>query len=212
MKRTFSIIAAVHDQSAAISENLPALLSQQYEGRYEVIVVDESSTDDTLDVLKQLKTDNPHLYTTFLPKYQFQRNRRRLALTIGVKAAKNDWVIFIDINTPPSSDTWLEELSAQIESGEKLQLGYISRKKGNVRLQPFYNLEDARSLVSKNERAEACIGHQGSHLRYLQGKYDFMVVKRSEAHEALRLFGNDLHGGRLFARSLRVALYNLVHQ
>ena len=59
----------VYDQSEELKENLPLLLQQEYEsGGYEVIVVDESSTDSTPDVLKLLKGEYPHLYSTFLPK------------------------------------------------------------------------------------------------------------------------------------------------
>ena len=67
-ERRFSIIMAVCDQAYELKENLTAFLSQQYEPGYEVIVVDESSTDETPDVLKLLKNDYPKLYTTFLPK------------------------------------------------------------------------------------------------------------------------------------------------
>lgn len=80
---TFSIVIGVHDQAEEIEQNLPSLLTQQFEGGYEVIVVDESSTDETVDVLKRLKSNHPHLYTTFLPKYHFQNNRRRLCLHPG---------------------------------------------------------------------------------------------------------------------------------
>ena len=109
---TFSIIMSVCDDACLIEENLPAFLEQEYEPGYEVIVVDESSTDNTADVLKLQKNEHPNLYTTFLPRPNRLVNRPRLALTLGVKAAKNDWVVFTDISTPPPSSQWLAELSA----------------------------------------------------------------------------------------------------
>ena len=146
-KPTFSIITAVQDQPQMLATYLPALLSQQYEG-YEVIVVDGSSTDESADVLKQLKADNPHLYTTFLPKYQFQRDRRRLAFTIGVKAAKHEWVVFTDITTSLPTDQWLMELSEFCCAPALLQLGYINKKNGDVRLRSFEDLSEARHLIN----------------------------------------------------------------
>ena len=186
---TFSIVIAVHDQAQEIAQNLPVLLTQQYGNGddYEVIVVDESSTDETADVLKQLKTQYSHLYTTFLPKYQFQKNRRRLALTIGVKAARKEWLIFVDISTPPPSDLWLEELSQSAYAPTALMLGYINRKKGTVRLQTFDDIEKARHIISKTERARTH-GHDGQWLRYLRGRYDFVVVGTNMGHDTLRLF------------------------
>ena len=85
-KPSFSIVIAVRDQSDDLKANLPALLGQKYDS-FEVVVVDEHSTDDSSDFLKQQKAENDRLYSTFIPTYQFQRNRRRLAYSIGVKAS-----------------------------------------------------------------------------------------------------------------------------
>lgn len=206
----FSIITAVHDQGTEIADNLPALLTQQYEPGYEVIVVDESSSDNTTDVLKQLKAVYPHLYSTFLPKYHFQENRQRLALTLGVKAAKYDWVVFTDINTPPTSDLWLRELADNTGDSAELVLGYYNRKSGQTRLQIFYDVDDARGIVCKAERKQAN-GHSGRWLRYLRGKYDFIAVPTALGHDVLRLFGQKLRGRHLLGRRLKVLAYNLFH-
>ena len=62
MKESFSIVMTVYDQASELESNLPAFLTQEYEPGYEVIVVDETSTDNTEDVLKIMKNDYPHLY------------------------------------------------------------------------------------------------------------------------------------------------------
>lgn len=209
-KIQFSIIVTVHDQAREISEHLPTLLTQQYDDGYEVIVVDESSADDTTDVLKQLKTEYPHLYTTFLPKYHFQQNRQRLAFTIGVKAAKYDYTILADINTPPVSETWLHDLAEEIESlHPELMAGYFKRKNGVLKLQTFDDIAQAETIVSKAERKKAN-GHKGRWCRFLRGKYDFLVVKTTQGHELLRLFDTDLHGTRLLLCRIKVFLSSML--
>lgn len=185
----FSIVVAVHDQAQEIAQNLPVLLSQQYES-YEVIVVDMSSTDGTTDVLKQLKDSHPPLYTTFLPKYQFQKNPLRLADTIGVKAAKYEWIVFADINKLPPSEHWLEELAQFTCRPTVLLLGYIQEKTNDVRLQTFDNVADAQRKVKKTERERASGGNGARWLRYLRGRYDFMVVRADKGHETLKMFEN----------------------
>lgn len=188
---TFSIIMAVQDQPQMLADHLPALLSQRYEG-YEVIVVDGSSTDENADVLKQLKAENPHLYTTFLPKYQFQRDRRRLAFTIGVKAARHEWIVFTDLTNTPPSDQWLMELSEFCSASALLHLGYVNQKNGNVRLRSFESISEARRLISKAERWRAGIGHD-RWMKVLQKRanYDFIAVRADHGHELLRLFALD---------------------
>ena len=54
-----SIVIAVHNQATALEENLPSFLTLPYEGEYEVIVVNDMSTDDTPNVLKRMKTEYP---------------------------------------------------------------------------------------------------------------------------------------------------------
>jgi glycosyltransferase involved in cell wall biosynthesis len=187
-KATFSVIIAVHDQEQELEQNLPLLLTQQYDGDYEVIIVDESSSDGTVDVLKKLKTSHQHLYSTFLPKYHFQKNRRRLALTIGVKAAKYEWVIFADIDKPPLSETWLQELASFACTPTTLLLGYIKRKKNDVRLSTFEDVSSARRIVGQAEHWRAT--GKGRLMKYLRRNrnYDFIMVRTQQGHETLKFF------------------------
>jgi len=187
-KPSFSIVLAVQDQAEALHSQLPGLLTQQYED-FLVIVVDECSTDDTTDELKRLGNEYGHLYTTFVPKYHFQRDRRRLAFTIGTKATRNEWVIFTDVNTIPSSPTWLEEISEFAVSPNELLLGYVKRKTGDIRLKTFEDIAQARKLIVKTEQRRAF----GSkfftlHSSLFTRDYDFIVVRADRGHELLRLF------------------------
>ena len=210
METTFSVIMTVYDEARKLEENLPLFMEQDYEPGYEVIIVDESSTDDTADVLKLMKAKYPHLYTTFLPKPNRLVTRQRLALTLGVKAAKHSWVVFTDIHTPPPSSLWLKELSAFTAHPTTLLLGYISSKNGDVRLQQFENVSDARLLISNAERKRAN-GHQGRLMRYVRGKYDFVAVRTEQGHETLRLFERDIRGLRLLGRRAGIIIHNLLH-
>lgn len=55
-KEAISVIIATHNQADALRRNLPRILEQEYE-RFEVIVVNDASTDDTEDVLKNPGTE-----------------------------------------------------------------------------------------------------------------------------------------------------------
>lgn len=179
----FSIVIAVYDDAQLLEEHLPLFLGQNFENGYEVIVVDESSTDDTPDVLKRFKLQNPHLYTTFLPRYHFQKDRRRISLTIGSKAAKSDWIILTSISSYPLSENWLQELSDSIEPNDEILLGYIRRKKDEIRLKHFDSVDEASGSISTVEKRR----NQTYRLSFLHHDYDFIVVKNSKVHEMLRL-------------------------
>ena len=133
-ERRFSIIMTAYDQAYELKENLPVFLSQQYEPGYEVVVVDESSTDETADLLKLLKNDYPNLYTTFLPKSEGYALSKKQAYNIGVKAAKNDWLIFANANHPPVGDDVLQAISDSIDTTADLTLASSPRRASSFRL------------------------------------------------------------------------------
>jgi len=196
----------VYDNGSDLENHLPAFLTQSYEPGYEVIVVDESSTDNTDDVLKLMKQQYPHLYTTFLPKPDVHVTRKRLALTIGVKASKNEWVIFSDINSAPRNSTWLQSIADTLDKTTDVMLGRY--KKDDLIMQTFESIEEASDYIIKGERQRAD-GHKGTHLRKLRGKYDFIAVRATEAHELLKYFEQPIGLGRLLGLRLSIMFHNL---
>lgn len=198
----FSVIMTVFDNGNELEQHLPAFLTQQYEPGYEIIVVDESSTDNTDDVLKMMKQQYPHLYSTFLPKPDIHVTRKRLALTIGVKASKNEWIILSDIYSFPQSATWLQDISDNLGEESGIMLGYY--KKGELKMRLFEDMESASDYIIKGERQRAD-GHKGTRMRKLRGKYDFIVVKTDKAHELLKYFEQPVGFCRLL--SLRTSIF-----
>ena len=205
-ERRFSVIMTVYDNGQELEQHLPAFLTQDYSPGYEVIVVDESSTDHTEDVLKLQKQQYPQLYTTFLPKPNRNVTRKKLALTIGVKAAKKEWVVFSDIHAAPTSSTWLTEIAEAIDRSTDILLGYF--KKDQIRLQAYEDIEQSRSIIRKAERLRAD-GHRGKHLKRLRGKYDFIVVRTEKAHDVLKFFEHKISLRRLLGLRLSVMCHNL---
>ena len=184
-ERRFSIIMAVCDQAYELKENLTAFLSQQYEPGYEVIVVDESSTDETPDVLKLLKNDYPKLYTTFLPKSEGYALSKKQAYNIGIKAAKNDWIIFNTPSHSPADNDVLQAINDSIDDTADMTLGYLTKK--GIKLQAFYDVDDAKDHITHIERKLQKVRSRKRH-HYRWGRYDFIIIKKSVAVDILKYF------------------------
>ena len=187
----FSVVITTHDNARELEENLPAFLRQDYPGAFEVIVVEETSTDETADALKRMKMEFPHLYTTFVPDSSRYMSRRKLALTLGVKAAKHEWVVFTDINCQPAGEQWLQTLAKYADEDSDLICGYTNYADDSTSYQRFERLQQALYQMRKAQRGTAYayngnnlafrkslfLEHNGflGNLMYLRGEYDFMV-------------------------------------
>lgn len=105
-----TIVIAVHDNAKALQHHLPNILQQQYP-HFQVIVVSEKGDSETEDVLKRLQSRFSHLYYTLIPDSSRYMSRRKLQITLGVKAAKTEWIVLIDATCCPDSSLWLKTMA-----------------------------------------------------------------------------------------------------
>lgn len=102
-----SVIVYAQDDVESLEKCLLSLLSQDYEPGYEVIVVNEGASDEVQTLVGQLKLRHSNLYLTFTPDGARSLSRKKLAITIGVKAARNPVVVITDDHTVMPSSQWL---------------------------------------------------------------------------------------------------------
>ncbi|MDR0891749.1 MAG: glycosyltransferase [Mediterranea sp.] len=126
-----SVVICARDEADSLRELLPLILEQDYP-QFEVIVVNDASTDETEDVLTLLEEKYPHLYHSFTPESARYISHKKLALTLGIKASKYDWVVFTETNCRPASNQWLRLMARNFTSQTQIVLGYsgYDRTKG----------------------------------------------------------------------------------
>ena len=108
-----TVIIAAHNQAPALRRHLPEILAQEYD-RFEVIVVDMRSTDETKDILERLELQHAHLRHTFVPASARDISVERLALTLGFRAAAHEWVVITHPDCQPASPLWLQRIGETI--------------------------------------------------------------------------------------------------
>lgn len=195
-----------YDQAYELESNLPSYLTQEYEPGYEVIVVNESSTDQTEEVLKLFKNDYSHLYSTFLPKPNIPLFRKKFAFNIGTKAAKNEWIIFANVSNKLVASDIQKAINDNLSRDAQVTLGYHVRK--GIRLQPFATIDEAAPLIIKTERRLTKITER-KRFKYTWGRYDFIVIRKKDVVEMLKLFEQKISWYRLFCIRLSILFGNM---
>lgn len=121
-----SVIVYAKNESENLRKHLPALLTQEYPA-FEVIVINDGSTDESEDVLKTLKNEYKNLYHTYIPENARYLSRKKLSLTIGIKAAKYDLLLFTEANCEPVSPRWIASMVQPYRaSGTEVVLGFCA--------------------------------------------------------------------------------------
>ncbi len=123
-----SIVICAKNEAENLRSNLPAVLEQDFPD-FEVIVVDDCSTDETPDILATFKQTNPHLKVTTIENNDKFKHGKKLALTIGIKAAKNEWLLLTDADCMPASNKWLSFMHNSFADDKSIVLGYGGYKR-----------------------------------------------------------------------------------
>lgn len=128
-----SVIICARNEAATIRKNLTLVLEQDYP-QFEVIVVDDCSWDDTLSILKELQKEYPRLKILELKEDHFYKHGKKLALTIAIKSAQYEHLVFTDADCYPASKDWLTQMIETFDDKTDIVLGYgaYSNTKGFI--------------------------------------------------------------------------------
>ncbi len=134
-----SVIICARNEAENLVKNLPAFLTQSHP-KYEVIVVNDCSTDNSDEVLMDMKVQYPHLHITTIQKDRKFIHGKKLAVTVGIKAARNEQLLFSDADCHPVSNQWITNMSRHFSGKTELVLGVgkYEAKRGLLNLMVRY--------------------------------------------------------------------------
>ncbi len=117
-----SVIVYSQGDAENLTELLQALLNQKYPAAFEIVVVNEGESADVRDVVSMLRASNPNLYLTFTPDGVVSLSRKKLALTLGIKAARYDVVVLTTTGAIIQSPLWLRNMMAPFDADNNVEV------------------------------------------------------------------------------------------
>jgi cellulose synthase/poly-beta-1,6-N-acetylglucosamine synthase-like glycosyltransferase len=206
-----SVIICANNEADNLSTFLPSVLEQDYP-EFQVVVVNDCSTDDTELVLAGLKEKYNNLYYTSIPIDKKFFHGKKLALTIGIKAAKYEHLVMTDADCKPSSGKWLRLMAGKFSEKKKIVLGYGRYEKTGgllnklIRYETFWNavqyfgfalsvrpfMAVGRNLAYTKQLFENS-SQFSNNLMIASGDDDLFIVETADKNNTALCFAPDSH-------------------
>lgn len=116
-RTSISVIVAARNESANIEKCIHCILSQDYPSLlFELIIVDDCSTDDTVDIVSSISAPNLKLIklADFLTEDETVVSYKKRALTTGIMHSTGSLVVTTDADCW-MSENWLRSIAAYYE-------------------------------------------------------------------------------------------------
>lgn len=184
-----SIIISARNEYRNLEKNLVSILTQDYP-KFEVIVVNDCSWDDSQKLLEYYQENYEHLKVCKLVEQEKYPTGKKFALTIGIKAAQYEQLFFTDADCEPASNQWLRLMQCKLANNKEIVLGFSPFKKTSGFLNLFIRYEGvltAMAYFSAALRHQAFMG-VGRNLAYTRDL--FFKHKGFASHQHI-LSGDD---------------------
>ena len=135
-----SILIAAKNEAEHLPILIKALSEQNYQD-FEIVIIDDASTDHTKLILQKAARSNPHLVFKSIPKTDSYSGNKKNALTEAIALAQNKYLLFTDADCIPTSKNWISGMQSQFSAEKKIVLGYGAYRKEKTFLNKLIRYE-----------------------------------------------------------------------
>lgn len=204
-----SVIISARNEAKNLIEFLPLILTQDYPN-YEVVLINDCSFDGSDIVLMDMQKIYPHLKVVTISEHDRFKTGKKFALTLGIKAATHEHMLFTDADCKPASNQWVRLMTCNFDAQTEIVLGYSPyiRKGGLINtFVRFETLKTAINYLSAALKGDAYMGigrnmaytktlffrSKGfaSHMHLLSGDDDLFVNQNATSTNVKIEIGND---------------------
>ena len=152
-----SIVIAARNEDENLDKNLPKILKQNYP-EFEVIIVNHQSSDYTKMIIGDLEKKHKHLRMITIERSPHLKIGKKLPLTVGIKGAKYENLIFTDADCIPATEHWLK-LMARYFNNKEVVIGYSPYRKEKGFLNKLIRFDATTAAINYLSFAKAGIAY-----------------------------------------------------
>jgi glycosyltransferase involved in cell wall biosynthesis len=138
--KSVSVILCAHDEEHNLKELVPLLLAQDHP-EFEIIIVEDRSNDGSYDYLLQATQEHSILKMVRVANKPEYINGKKFGITLGIRAAKYDWLLFTDADCRPDSKHWITRMTGRYNDYTQFVLGFSPYRKTDGFLNAFIRFE-----------------------------------------------------------------------
>ncbi|RLD21062.1 MAG: hypothetical protein DRI69_04975 [Bacteroidetes bacterium] len=140
-----SVVIPVRNEAPGIIRCIDSILAQNFRGTFDIIIVDDHSTDETVKIVRERYDLTDHVKLVLLSDKSEKAEGKKAALKAGIAEAPREVIITTDGDCV-YSPLWLATLSSYFTPSVQIVTGPVVYPEGTKMLQGFQAL-DLLSLI-----------------------------------------------------------------
>lgn len=186
-----SVIICAKNEADNLEQFIPLILDQDYPD-FEVILINDASTDQTLEKMEKFAEQDPRVKIVNVINNEAFWGKKKYALTLGIKKAKNNHLLFTDADCAPVSNLWIASMSSNFQKNKSIVLGYGGYLKKKSFLYLLIRFETLLTAIQYFSYSKWGIPYMGVGRNLAYTSEEFYVQNGFATHLHLRSGDDDL--------------------
>jgi glycosyltransferase involved in cell wall biosynthesis len=127
IEKAVSVVIVARDEYHNLIHSLEPILNQDYPD-FELVVVNDHSTDESTFYLQELAKVYPHLKVVQIDHSINFFSGKKFPLSIGIKSASHDTLLLTDADCLVTSKKWIASMQSAFQTKTQIVLGYAPYK------------------------------------------------------------------------------------
>ncbi|MGB0891839.1 MAG: glycosyltransferase [Flavobacteriaceae bacterium] len=118
-----SVVICCKNEAENLHKYLPSVIEQNYND-FEIVLINDASSDNTLEIMESFQSKHSNIKIVNVENNEAFWGNKKYALTLGIKAAKHEHLLFTDADCKVLSNNWITKMSNQFSENKSIVLGY----------------------------------------------------------------------------------------
>lgn len=185
-----SVIICAKNEANNLKLFLPSIISQSY-ATFEIVLVNDHSTDDSLQVMLDFQKKTPNIQVVNLNNKTL--GNKKNAVTQGINTAKYEHLLFTDADCEVKHNNWINEMAFHFSNEKQLILGYGAYEKINKSwLNKLIRFETLLTAIQYFSYAKANLTYMGVGRNIAYTKSLFTKANGFTKHQHIKSGDDDL--------------------